>query len=108
MYKLIIFDLDGTLLDTIEDLANSVNFALQQHQFPPHPVDVYKLFIGNGVNKLIERALPENFKNADWVSMLKIDFIKHYFSHVDQFTKPYSGISELIEKLTGYLLRASC
>jgi phosphoglycolate phosphatase len=99
MTKLIIFDLDGTLLDTIEDLANSVNYALEQHKFPTHPVDAYRFMVGNGVNKLIERALPETQRNADMVSMLKVDFIRFYFSHVDEFTKPYNGISELIKKL---------
>jgi len=99
MYKLIIFDLDGTLLDTIEDLANSVNYALQQHSYPTHPVEAYHFFVGNGVNKLLERALPATLRSADNVSMLKVDFIKHYFANVDQFTKPYPGISNLINRL---------
>lgn len=106
MYKLIIFDLDGTLLNTIEDLANSVNYALQQYHLPTHPVEAYNFFVGNGVNKLLERALPENLRNPDNVSMIKVDFIKHYFANVDQFTKPYPGISDLIKKLSeeNYLL----
>ncbi|HEY6915449.1 MAG TPA: HAD hydrolase-like protein, partial [Paludibacter sp.] len=54
MTKLVIFDLDGTLLNTIEDLANSVNYALEQYNFPTHPVETYRFFIGNGVNKLLE------------------------------------------------------
>lgn len=99
MKKLIIFDLDGTLLDTIEDLANSVNFALNLHNFPTHPIEAYNYFIGNGVNKLLERALPAEYQNADMVSMLKVDFIKHYYAHSEEFTKPYKGISELISKL---------
>lgn len=99
MYKLIIFDLDGTLLDTIEDLANSVNHALEQYNFPTHKTEDYRFFIGNGVNKLLERALPENKRNADFISMLKVDFIKHYYGHSDTFTKPYSGIVELLIKL---------
>jgi phosphoglycolate phosphatase len=106
MPKLIIFDLDGTLLDTIEDLANSVNHALQAHHFPTHPVEDYNFFVGNGVNKLLERALPEDKRNADFVSMLKVDFIKHYFAHAEEFTKPYPGIVELLIKLQteGYQL----
>lgn len=101
MIKLIIFDLDGTLLDTIEDLANSVNFALNGCHFPVHPVESYRYFVGNGVNKLLERALPEDKRNADFVSMLKVEFIKHYFAHAEEFTKPYQGISELLLKLQG-------
>jgi len=99
MTKLIIFDLDGTLLNTIEDLANSVNYALELHKFPTYPIDAFRFMVGNGINKLIERALPEKHRNADMVSMLKVDFIRFYFSHVDEFTKPYEGISDLIKKL---------
>ncbi len=99
MKKLIIFDLDGTLLDTIEDLANSVNYALQQHRLPVHPVEAYNYFIGNGVNKLLERALPAELRNADMVSMLKVDFIKHYYAHSEEYTKPYQGITDLITRL---------
>jgi phosphoglycolate phosphatase len=106
MYKLIIFDLDGTLLDTIDDLANSVNFALQQYNFPIHPIEAFRFMVGNGVNKLLERALPEEQRNADVISMVKQDFIKHYFAHSEEFTKPYQGVSELLKKLSsdGYLL----
>lgn len=97
--KLIIFDLDGTLLDTIEDLANSVNYALERHHYPAHPVEAYNFFVGNGVNKLLERALPENQRNADTVAMLKFDFVKHYSKHAEKFTKPYPGISDLMRRL---------
>lgn len=99
MYKLIIFDLDGTLLDTIEDLAASVNYALEQFNFPTHKTEDYRFFIGNGVNKLLERALPESKRSADFISMLKAEFIKHYYNHSDAFTKPYPGIADLLVKL---------
>jgi len=106
MTKLVIFDLDGTLLDTIEDLANSVNYALEQHHYPTHPVQNYRFFIGNGVNKLLERALPEDKRTADSVALLKVDFIRHYYAHSEESTKPYPGISELITQLytDGYQL----
>ncbi len=99
MFKLIIFDLDGTLLDTLEDLANSVNYALELYNFPIHSTDDYRLFIGNGVNKLLERALPEQQRNTDYVSMLKFEFLKHYSCNSDLFTKPYAGIVNLLYKL---------
>lgn len=106
MTKLVIFDLDGTLLDTIEDIANSVNYALEQYNFPTHPIEAYNLFIGDGLNKMLERSLPEDKRNADFVSMLRVYFIRHYFAHSEEFTKPYAGISELVSKLysEGYLL----
>lgn len=106
MYKLIIFDLDGTLLDTIEDLANSVNHALKQFNFATHEVNAYRLFIGNGVNKLLERSLPDAHRNADCVSMLKHEFIKHYYTHSEVCTKPYTGIVSLLNQLyaEGYKL----
>jgi phosphoglycolate phosphatase len=99
MPKLIIFDLDGTLLDTIEDLANSVNYALTQHNLPIHPVESYRFFVGNGVNKLLERALPEDKRTTDYVSMLKVDFLRHYFVHSEECTRPYPGIPELLASI---------
>ena len=106
MTKLVIFDLDGTLLDTIEDLANSVNFALQQYNYPTHPVEAFRYFVGNGVNKLLERALPVDKRTPDFVSMLKAEFIRHYTAHSEESTKPYPGISALITRLyaEGYQL----
>lgn len=99
MIKLVIFDLDGTLLDTIEDLANATNHALSQFRFPVHPVEAYRFFVGNGVNKLLERAAPEVHRNADTVSMLKHEFIKYYVTHAEDCTKPYPGIPELLTEL---------
>lgn len=106
MIKLIIFDLDGTLLDTIEDLANATNHALKQFNFPLHDTATYRFFVGNGINKLIERALPEEHKNADAISMVKHEFLKYYLFHADDCTKPYPGITELLTKLQqgGYQL----
>ncbi|MEA4981923.1 MAG: HAD family hydrolase [Paludibacter sp.] len=106
MIKLVIFDLDGTLLDTIEDLANATNHALKQFNFPVHEVASYRFFVGNGVNKLLERALPEAHKNADAISMLKHEFLKYYLIHAEDCTKPYPGIPELLTKLykAGYQL----
>jgi len=97
--KLIIFDLDGTLLDTVADLAASTNYALGQCGFPTHEVAVYKFFIGNGINKLFERALPEGEKIQENIMKLRQHFIEYYGAHNAELTVPYPGISELLHKL---------
>lgn len=104
--RLLIFDLDGTLLDTIEDLANAVNHALRQFNFPEHPIDAYRFMIGNGINKLLERALPEAHRQADYISMMRHEFLRHYSLHADDCTRPYPGISELLSTLqkNGFML----
>ena len=100
MKRLIIFDLDGTLLNTIEDLANSVNYALQQYNFPTHTVEQYNFMVGNGVNNLLLSALPaEKRYDNDVLQMVKHEFLKHYSVNADKFTKPYAGMTELLEKL---------
>jgi phosphoglycolate phosphatase len=99
MTQLVIFDLDGTLLDTIEDLANSVNFALKKHGFPQHEVTNYRRFVGNGVTKLIERALPDEKKNQETIERVKKDFMLHYVPHSEECTHPYPGIPELLKQL---------
>lgn len=91
--------MDGTILNTIEDLANAANHALKQFDFPQHPVDSYRFFVGSGVNILLERALPEPHKNQDAVAMLKHEFLKYYYIHAEDSTKPYVGIPELLSKL---------
>lgn len=97
--KLVIFDLDGTLLDTIEDLAIATNHALSRFGFPEHPVKAYRFFVGNGINKLLERALPEAHRNADGISMVRYEFLKFYLRHADDCTKPYPGVVELLQLL---------
>jgi len=104
--KLVIFDLDGTLLNTISDLAHSANFALQQNGFPEHPVENYKFFVGNGINKLFERALPENEKTEENVLRIRKSFIPYYDEHNTDYTIPYEGIHELLITLQskGFML----
>jgi phosphoglycolate phosphatase len=99
MTKLVIFDLDGTLLDTIDDLAHSANYALELHHYPTHPVEAYRFFVGNGMNKLIERALPETDRLPETIQQVKSDFMKYYTAHSTEFTHPYPGITELLEQL---------
>ena len=104
--RLIIFDLDGTLLNTISDLANSTNHALEKNGFPGHPVEAYNFFIGNGINKLFERALPENEKTEKNVLLIRNSFIPYYDEHNMDLTEPYEGIVALLKSLQtkGYIL----
>ena len=97
--KAAIFDLDGTLLNTYEDLANAVNFALRKKSFPEHEAECYKMFAGNGTNMMIKRALPEEFRNDQTVEELKPFYLEYYNKHTGEKTRPYDGIIELIDKL---------
>lgn len=96
MKKLIIFDLDGTLLNTIADLANSTNFALQECGFPIHEEQEYKFFVGNGINKLFERALPEGEKSEKNILNVRKEFLCHYDKHNADRSIPYPGIHTLL------------
>ena len=97
--KLVIFDLDGTLLDSIDDLAASTNHALQLHGYPQHERATYRYFVGNGVRKLIERALPEDARQADNINHLLQDFLSYYQTHKTVYTRPYQGIPETLAQL---------
>lgn len=100
MKKLVIFDLDGTLLNTIDDLGNAANYALEQCGFPTHPLEAYPRFVGNGVRKLIERVLPESARTPDQIDRLLKKFFEYYGNHMTDLTKPYPGIAELLRQLT--------
>ena len=78
MKKLVIFDLDGTLLNTIADLAAATNHALQHYGYPTHDTDAYRYFVGNGINKLFERALPETERTEANVLKIRSQFIPYY------------------------------
>lgn len=107
MNKLVIFDLDGTLLNTIADLGNAANHTLAELGLPRHELDEYRLMVGNGMRKLIERALPAD-KAADdaFVDSTLASFLAYYAEHIDLYTRPYPGIPELISTLAaqGYKL----
>ncbi len=96
MKKLVIFDLDGTLLNTIADLAASTNHALAANGYPTHPTEEYRFFVGNGINKLFERALPEGEKTDANVLKIRQSFIPYYDVHCTDLTQPYPGIPELL------------
>ena len=97
-YQTYIFDLDGTLLDTLGDLAASVNYALRQHGMPEHSIDDVRRFVGNGVRKLMERAIPEGEANPDFEATFAT-FRQHYMQHSLDTTKPYRGIPEALQAL---------
>ena len=99
MIKLVIFDLDGTLLNTIADLANSTNYALSQCGFPTHEPDEYNFFVGNGINKLFERALPEGERNEENIRLVRHNFLPHYDKFNHSLSSPYPGIPELLHTL---------
>jgi phosphoglycolate phosphatase len=106
MKSLLIFDLDGTLLDTVGDLAASTNYALNKLNFPSHEAEAYKLFIGNGINNLFERALPIGEKTAENIWEIRKHFLEYYGEHNAELTVPYPGIPELLQNLqsAGYKL----
>ena len=97
-YNTYIFDLDGTLLDTLRDLANSVNYALSQHGMPTHSIDDVRRFVGNGVRVLMERAVPNGAANPA-LDATFATFRQHYMQHSLDTTRPYDGITELIREL---------
>ena len=98
MKKVIIFDLDGTLLDTLDDLRLSVNFALSQFSYPLRTREQVRKDIGNGVAKLIERSIPAGILNENYQKCLDI-FSKHYRENYTENTTPYDGLNELVIKL---------
>ena len=107
MNRLVIFDLDGTLLNTIADLAAGVNHTLDTLGLPQHTIGEYTLMVGNGMRKLVMRALPENLAADDaFVDSTLAQFLDYYAAHIDVYTKPYPGIPELINSLSteGYKL----
>lgn len=103
--KAIIFDLDGTLLNTLHDLGTGVNLALAQFGYPQRTMDEVRQFVGNGLGKLVERALPDGTQNPDYESVLA-ETRTQYAAHREDTTAPYSGITEMLDALldAGYTL----
>ena len=88
MKKSVIFDLDGTLLNSVADLAQATNYALSLNGYPTHPEEAYRFFVGNGINKLFERALPEGAKTEENVQRIRETFIPYYNEHKSDLTRP--------------------
>lgn len=116
-YKLAIFDLDGTLLDTLTDLAGAVNYALNEHGCPQRSLDEIRAFISNGVRKLIERSLfitadskdTNDYEVSDRALFDAVfaDFVQYYLDHVSDNTVPYRGMPELIARLKASGMRTA-
>ena len=104
-YKAVIFDLDGTLLNTLEDLTDAVNHVMRQFNYPEHTIEEIRSFVGNGIKLLIERSLPDGKDNPEFDKIFS-EFKLYYTSHCQIKTRPYDGIMELIAALKeqGYKL----
>ena len=102
-YDAVIFDLDGTLLDTLTDLADSLNAVLQLHDLPLHTKDEVRRFVGNGIRKLIERAIPGGTGHPQYEQIYQ-DFCTYYGEHCMDATEPYPGVPSLLDwlKKSGY------
>ena len=103
---IIIFDLDGTLLNTIDDLGYACNYALGKVGYPTFPIEEYPAKVGNGINNLIRRALPENERTEENILRVRAYFVPYYNEHNCDFTRPYEGITEVLAhlKAQGHLL----
>lgn len=104
-YRGVIFDLDGTLVNSLEDIADSMNIVLQRHGFPPHDLPAYRYFIGNGMKNLMHEALPESFRKEELIIKYYSEMIAEYRENCLNKTRPYNGIIELLNELTALNLK---
>jgi phosphoglycolate phosphatase len=98
-YTAVLFDLDGTLLDTLDDLADSANVTLRRRGWPEHPPEAYKTFVGDGVTTLLRRCLPEEHRDEQTVAECVAEMRAEYAERWDAKTRPYDGIVEMLEQL---------
>lgn len=98
-YDTVIFDLDGTLLNTLEDLADAVNFVMKSHDYPERTLEEVRQFVGNGIRKLMERAVPKDVTGAEFETAFE-EFQSYYTEHCQIKTQAYDGIEPLLESLS--------
>lgn len=104
-YEAVLFDLDGTLLDTLRDLADSMNSALKSMGFPSHDVEKYKYFVGDGMYNLVLRTLPPNIREETIIKKCLVKMEDEYSKRWADTTRPYKGIPELLDRLDGLGLK---
>lgn len=104
-FKAVVFDLDGTLLDTLEDLADSMNTVLAKYNYPIHEVNAYKYFVGNGMRNLVQRTFPEGKRDIELIDRGLSDMREEYGNRWNKKTKPYKGITEMLNALADKGLR---
>ena len=97
--RLAIFDLDGTLLDTIGDLAEACNYMLSLRELGSHTREEYAKMVGNGILNLVKRALPEELRTDEYAMAARADFLDFYTANIDRHTRPYEGIYEVLRTL---------
>lgn len=107
MYKLVVFDLDGTLCDTLSDLCNAVNFALESENHPTHPLSAYNKLVGNGINNLIKQALMDKGNDEQLCKTVKAHFDEYYPQHLCDETTSYDGIDALLSELRSLKIRTA-
>jgi len=105
IFTSVLFDLDGTLLDTLADLANSWNRCLSSMGFPTHPVETYRYFVGDGVHMLLERALPEGHRDQQTIAHCKSAYVEDYAKNWNRDTRLYEGMADLLDALTQRRIR---
>ncbi|MDE5754452.1 MAG: HAD family hydrolase [Oscillospiraceae bacterium] len=98
-YQLAVFDLDGTILDTLQDLYLSVNYALQKNHLPERTLSEIQQFVGNGIRKLIERSVPADLSDPEKINQVYEDFTGYYTQHYADHTMPYEQIIEVIQTI---------
>lgn len=107
LYQAVLFDLDGTLLDTLDDISTCANHVLSEKGFPTHAPDAYRQFVGDGADMLIRRVLPEGERDENTIRLCLDAFVEYYKRGGNTKVRPYDGIPELLDGLTGRGLKLS-
>jgi len=99
-FRAIIFDLDGTLLDTLDDIADAMNDVLAARGLPTHPVDAYRHFVGDGVRNLARRTLPESHRDEETIDRFTAEMREAYAKNWNNKSRPYAGVPDMLDELT--------